>query len=186
LTIFAQAQKNSGFSTSIHYVGNLRNENVISNNFNGVLGLDFRYNFNEKLDKPIKVFLGIDFSLLKGRDAANSLTKVNYKNSILFNPYLGIEFNKISKKFKPNLAIGFGSMNSRFDTYSFLNYSPDFDPMINNSVREIKFSYNSISIAPEIRYFITPNLFSNINYKYIPFGNKVNVHLINFGVGYKF
>ena len=61
-----EVKKETKFQVGVHYVGNLRNENIISNGFNGVVGISGNYSVYQ--DETISVFGGLTIDYLQSRD----------------------------------------------------------------------------------------------------------------------
>ena len=88
-------KKETKFQVGIHYVGNLRNENIISDGFNGVVGISANYAFYQ--DEMISVFGGLNIDYLQSRD-------LFLQNDILiWNPNASVEVDAFKGKLKPLL-----------------------------------------------------------------------------------
>ena len=58
-----EVKKETKFQVGVHYVGNLRNENIISDGFNGVVGISGNYAVYK--DETISVFGGLSIDYLQ-------------------------------------------------------------------------------------------------------------------------
>jgi len=174
-------KEDNKFLVSLHYTGNLRNNNFIGDSYNGVLGLDARYTIVEKDFLSIQAGLGIDY--LKSRENSSQL---KMKDALIVNPNVGIEF-AVSKEFKPffNLGYSFFSAKYTISSAAFLVAS-QYDPLIQGGNVKGSFNYNSISINPGFRFFIDQKLYIQTDYKYLPIDSNLNVHLIAIGLGLNF
>lgn len=167
------------FQIGLHYVGNIRNNNVISDGFNGVVGISGNYAFYQ--DKLIALSGGINLDYLQSRDYF-------YPNDILiFNPNTSIEIDIFNGKLSPFLSIGYAFFSNKFE-FETSSFDP-FDPAFYQKKRKVNF--NGITINPGIKFNISELFFLEGNYKYFPvnstdFNEKLNVHSINFGLGIKF
>ena len=92
--LFAQEVtiKPTKFQVGVHYVGNLRNENIISDGFNGVVGISGNYAVYQ--DEMISVLGGLNIDYLQSRDFF-------LQNDILiWNPNASIEIDAFKGKLK--------------------------------------------------------------------------------------
>jgi opacity protein-like surface antigen len=172
-------KKTSKFQVGIHYVGNLRNENIISDGFNGVVGISANYEFYQ--DEMVSVFGGLNVDYLQTRDYF-------LQNDILiWNPNVSIEVDAFKGKLKPFLGFGYAFFSNDF-TYATGILDP-MDPAL--TVRETKLSFNGFTINPGLKYHVSDLLFILGSYKYFPVNSDdiegtANTHFINIGVGFKF
>ena len=60
------AIKENKFNISLHYIGNNRNNNFVSDNFNGIAGLDAKYKIYNNHNFSIQAGLGLDY--FEGRE----------------------------------------------------------------------------------------------------------------------
>lgn len=163
------------FLISLHYVGNIRNDNFIGDNYNGVLGIDARYNLIKEKSFSVEAGLGLDF--LNSRQSTNNL---NVKNALLINPNIGIVIDG-NKTFKPFFNLGYSFFTAKYTiSYSQL---PSFDPLIQQSNSTMSFDYNSISINPGFRLYFDNKVYVQTDYKYLPIGSNINAHLFALGFG---
>ncbi len=174
------SNKENKYSVSIHYTGNLRNNNFVSDNYNGIAGIDAKYNFYSNANFSLQGGLGIDY--FKAREIGNQL---DLKNSIMVNPNIGIvlEANKV---FQPFLNLGYSFFTAKYtiqQSYVFINPS---DPGFNTIPNTVKYNFDSVSINPGFRLFMDTNLYFQTDYKYLPIKSNINAHLISIGLGYTF
>jgi hypothetical protein len=183
LSIKSTSQEKMGtddnkFLISLHYVGNIRNDNFIGDNYNGVLGIDARYNLLKEKAFSVEAGLGLDF--LNSRQSPYNL---NVKNALLVNPNIGIVLDG-NKTFKPFLNLGYSFFTAKYTvSYSQL---PSFDPLIQQSNSTLSFNYNSVSINPGFRLYFDDKVYFQTDYKYLPIGSNINAHLIAIGFGMNF
>ena len=187
----AQAQeeivdtKNKPFSIGLHYTGNFRNDNLISDSYNGVFGCDARYTL---LTNDVLNFQGgLSIDYLNGRDFKQK-SSVEFNSAWVFNPNLGVEFNVKNTGFKPFFNLGYS-----FITYSYTIYGssfslfdpsdPAFTGMKQNKTNNNK---NSISLQPGARFYFKNKIYLETSYRYLPIEKNFNVHLFNLGLGYNF
>ena len=175
------SEKTKKFQVGIHYVGNLRNENIISDGFNGVVGISGNYSFYK--NETISLSAGLNLDYLQSRDYF-------YPNDILvWNPNLSIEADIFKSKLKPFFGLGYAFFSNKFkfdNPNGFNSYDPAFI-----QDRERKVSFNGITIYPGFRYHVSNLLFLEGSYKYYPvnssdFNGTANTHLINLGLGIQF
>jgi opacity protein-like surface antigen len=167
------------FQVGVHYVGNLRNNNIFSDGFNGILGISGNYTFHQ--NELIVLSGGINLDYLQTRNLFLE------KDILIWNPNVSIEVDIFKGKLKPFFGIGYAFFSNKveFDTPVF---DPS-DPAI--MTRETKFNFNGITINPGLKYHISSLLYIEGNYKYFPLNSgdlegTANIHLINLGVGFKF
>jgi opacity protein-like surface antigen len=183
--LFAQeieelVKKETKFQVGLHYVGNLRNENIVSNGFNGVVGISGNYTFYKNETIAVSAGLNIDYLQSRGYFYPNDI--------LIWNPNLSIEVDAFKGRLKPFLGIGYGFFSNKFmynDLVLFNPSDPAFGP------RERKVNFNGITINPGLKYHISYLIYLEASYKYYPVNSKdfdgtANVHLINFGLGFKF
>ena len=172
-------KKETKFQVGVHYVGNLRNENIISDGFNGVLGISGNYAVYQ--DELISVFGGLNIDYLQSRDFF-------LQNDILiWNPKASIEIDVFKSKLKPFFGVGYAFFSNNFKYVTGL--LDPMDPAI--TVREKKINFNGFTINPGLKYHISDLLFVEGSYKYFPVNSddiegKANTHFIYLGVGFKF
>lgn len=173
------------FLLSLHYVGNLRNKNYISNGYNGLIGLDAKYIFAEA--EKIKFQAGLNIDFLTGRKKENSFTHLDYKNTIIWNPNIGLETNLFNSNLKPFFNIGFSffTVKEVIPISSFLISNP-YDPAISTSNNEMKFNESGLTINPGLRYYFDKLIYLQADYKYLPLHKNLNTHFINIGIGCNF
>ncbi len=179
--LFAQEETNkpTKFQVRVLYVGNLRNENIISDGFNGVVGISGNYAVYQ--DEMISVFGGLNVDYLQTR---------NYflQNDILiWNPNISIEIDVFKSKLKPFFGVGYAFFSNNFKYVTGL--LDPMDPAI--TVREKKINFNGFTINPGLKYHVSDLLFVEGSYKYFPVNSddiegKANTHFIYLGVGFKF
>ena len=163
----------------IHYVGNLRNENIISDGFNGIIGISGNYAVYQ--DEIISVFGGLNIDYLQTRDYF-------LQNDILiWNPNASIEIDVFKGKLKPFFGLGYAFFSNDF---KFEN--PSFDPSDPAFMsRTTKLNFNGFTINPGLKYHVSDLLFMEGSYKYFPINSNDiegtgNTHFINLGLGFKF
>ena len=172
-------KKETKFQVGVHYVGNLRNENIISDGFNGVLGISGNYAVYQ--DEMISVFGGLTIDYLQSRD-------LFLQNDILiWNPNASVEVDAFKGKLKPFLGFGYAFFSNDFEYVTGI--SDPMDPAI--TVREKKLNFNGFTINPGMKYHVSDLLFVEGSYKYFPVNSddiegKANTHFIYLGVGFKF
>ena len=172
-------KKETKFQVGIHYVGNLRNENIISDGFNGVVGISANYAFYQ--DEMISVFGGLNIDYLQSRD-------LFLQNDILiWNPNASVEVDAFKGKLKPFLGFGYAFFSNDFEYVTGI--SDPMDPAI--TVREKKLNFNGFTINPGLKYHVSDLLFLEGSYKYFPINSSdidgnANTHLIYLGLGFKF
>lgn len=172
-------KKETKFQVGIHYVGNLRNENIISDGFNGVVGISSNYAVYQ--DEMISIFGGLNIDYLQTRDYF-------LQNDILiWNPNASIEIDAFKGKLKPYFGLGYAFFSNDF---KFENAS--FDPSdLAFMTRTTKLSFSGLTINPGLKYHVSDLVFIEGSYKYFPVNSKdingsSNTHFINLGLGFKF
>jgi len=179
---FSQESKilnNEKFSIGLHYVGNLRNENLISDNFNGTIGLDTKYVFAEKGVASFQGGITLDY--LQARN--EKYEGLDFKNTIIWNPNVGIELDVFKTGLKPFFNLGYSFFSVKY-TMQFASMIGE--PNFNQNPSDKKFNYSSLSINPGLRYHFKKSLFIETSYKYLPEDEKINIHFFNIGLGVKF
>lgn len=174
------SNKENKYSVSIHYTGNLRNHNFVSDNYNGIVGIDAKYNLYSTTDFSLQAGLGLDY--FKAREIGNQL---DLKNSLMINPNIGIVL-EVNKVFQPFLNLGYSFFTAKYyiqQSYVFIDPS---DPGFNTITNPVKYNFDSVSINPGYRLFMDDNLYFQIDYKYLPIKSNINAHLISIGLGYTF
>jgi hypothetical protein len=180
--LFAQEETNkpTKFQVGVHYVGNLRNENIISDGFNGVVGISGNYALYQ--DELISVFGGLNIDYLQSRDFF-------LQNDILiWNPNAIIEIDAFKGKLKPFFGIGYAFFSNKFE-YDGIGVFDPSDPAF--LPRERKVNFNGFTINPGLKFHFSDLLFVEGSYKYFPVNSDdvegtSNAHFINIGVGLKF
>ena len=171
--------KETKFQVGIHYVGNLRNENIISDGFNGVVGISANYAVYQ--DDMISVFGGLNIDYLQTRD-------LFLQNDILiWNPNASIEINAFKGKLRPFFGLGYAFFSNDFE-YENVIFDPS-DPAF--MTREKKLSFNGFTINPGMKYHLSDLLFIEGSYKYFAVNSNdidgtANTHFIYLGLGFKF
>ena len=171
--------KETKFQVGVHYVGNLRNENIISDGFNGVVGISANYAVYQ--DDMISVFGGLNIDYLQTRD-------LFLQNDILiWNPNASIEINAFKGKLRPFFGLGYAFFSNDFE-YENVIFDPS-DPAF--MTREKKLSFNGFTINPGMKYHLSDLLYIEGNYKYFAVNSNdidgtANTHFINLGLGFKF
>lgn len=171
---FSQSEKfmeDGNFLISVHYIGNIRNNNVISNDFNGIAGIDAKYNIIKS--KKINFQGGINIDYIQSRRIYSYKTT---KNTLLFNPNFGVEI-KVYKSLRPffNLGYNFIKITEKFK----FNTATNFDPSLFQSGSTLSNNFNSLSINLGIRILLSEQIFIQTDYKYLPFETNFNVHFLN-------
>ena len=172
-------KKETKFQVGVHYVGNLRNENIISDGFNGVAGISGNYAVYQ--DDMILVFGGLNIDYLQSRD-------LFLQNDILiWNPNASIEVDVFKGKLKPFFGLGYAFFSNDFKYVT--GVLDPMDPAI--TVRVKKLSFDGLTINPGLKYHVSDLLFIEGSYKYFPINSNdidgtANTHFINLGLGFKF
>jgi opacity protein-like surface antigen len=179
--LFAQEEVSepTKFQVGLHYVGNIRNNNIISDGFNGVIGVSGSYAVYQ--NEKVAITGGLTVDYLQSRD-------LFLQNDILiWNPNASIEADVFKGKLKPFFGLGFAFFSNDFKFATGV-FDP-MDPAI--TVREKKFNFNGLTINPGLKYHVSDLLFLEGSYKYFPvtssdFEGTANTHFITFGFGIKF
>jgi hypothetical protein len=174
-------QNDNNFLISLHYTGNSRNNNFVSDNYNGILGLNAHYVlFNNEL---ISVQGGLGLDYFQGRVIDN---QVDLKNRVMVNPNFGIEFNA-SKTFKPFFNLGYSFFSAKYVIKTTnLNLFDPMDPAFQARSFENTETYNSLSINPGFRLYFNDKIYFQTDYKYLPIESNINAHFLALGMGLKF
>jgi opacity protein-like surface antigen len=178
-------KKTSKFQLGVHYVGNLRNENNISDGYNGIVGISGNYTWYQK-DK-IALLGGVNLDYLQSRD----LFFIN--NPIVCNPNLSVELFFPKSRIVPYFSLGYAFFTAKFKVMPGL-FNPNdslnpFDPIVVEG-SDIKVSFNGFTLQPGVKILLSNVLFLEGSYKYFPAkSNEIsgtsNVHFITFGMGLK-
>lgn len=182
--LFAQEEVSepTKFQVGLHYVGNIRNNNIISDGFNGIIGISGSYAVYQNEKVAISGGLTVDY--LQSRD-------LFLPNDILiWNPNAAIEVNIFNGKVRPFLGIGYAFFYNKFKFDGFTIIDPN-DPAFGPR-NDKKLNFNGVTINPGLKYHISDLLFIEASYKYFPVnsnffeGDAANTHFITFGLGIKF
>lgn len=173
----------SKFSASLHYIGNLDNEFIINQEYNGIIGINANYAFYQNEIVAISGGLGIDYLQEKSDFFKN--------DGLLFNPNISIEVNAFKSKFRPFFTIGYSILSYKINLTTI-----NFDPIVFPQQTEESETMKGISINPGVRYHFNDLFFAEASYRYIGFdfsyvtGNTIaeiaNTHYIQIGLGVKF
>ncbi|WP_396170149.1 outer membrane beta-barrel protein [Flavobacterium sp.] len=175
------SNKENKYSVSIHYIGNLRNNNFVSDNYNGIAGIDAKYNLYSNADLSIQAGLGLDY--FKAREIGYQL---DLKNSLMINPNIGIVL-EVNKVFKPFFNLGYSFFTSKYNIQqSYINSFDPSDPAFITNLNTVKYNYDSVSINPGFRLFMDKSLYFQTDYKYLPVKTNFNLHLFTVGIGIQF
>ena len=175
------SNKENKYSVSIHYTGNLRNNNFVSDNYNGIAGIDAKYNLYSDAYFTLQGGLGIDY--FKAREIGYQL---ELKNSLMINPNIGIVL-EVNKVFKPFFNLGYSFFTAKFTIQqAYFNSFDPLDPAFMPITTTAKYNFDSVSINPGFRLFMDTNLYFQTDYKYLPIKSNINAHLISIGLGYTF
>ena len=172
-------KKETKFQVGVLYVGNLRNENIISDGFNGVVGISANYAFYQ--DEMVSFFGGLNIDYLQSRDFFLQ------NNILIWNPNASIEIDAFKGKLRPFLGLGYAFFSTDFE-YETASFDPS-DPAFMS--RETKLSFNGLTINPGLKYHVSDLLFVEGSYKYFPVNSNdidgtANTHFIYLGLGFKF
>ena len=174
-----EVKKERKFQVEVHYIGNLRNENIISDGFNGVVGISGNYAVYQ--DDLISVFGGLNIDYLQSRDFF-------LQNDILiWNPNVSVEVDVFKGKLKPFFGLGYAFFSSNFK-YENASFDPS-DPAF--MTVETKLNFKGLTINPGLKYHVSDLLFVEGSYKYFPVNSgdiegTANTHFIYLGLGFKF
>lgn len=183
ILLFAQEETNepTKFQVGLHYVGNIRNNNIISDGFNGVIGISGSYAVYQ--NEKVAITGGLTVDYLQSRD-------LFLPNDILiWNPNAAIEVNIFNGKVRPFLGIGYAFFSNKFEFDNPGLFDPNDPAFIQN--REMKLSFNGITIAPGVKIPLNDKIFLEGSYKYFPvnssnFEGNANTHFVTFGLGITF
>ncbi len=184
LSIKSNAQKkdkitDDKFMISLHYTGNIRNNNFVSDNYNGVLGVDMRYVLFKNENISLQGGLGLDY--FEAREIGN---QIDLKNKVIVNPNVGIEF-ELNKTFKPFFNLGYSFFTAKY-TINYIQLSP-YDPLIQPNLNSTQsYNFNSISINPGFRLFFNQKFYAQADYKFLPIQSNINGHILAIGLGINF
>ena len=168
------------FAVELHYLGNFRNKNFISDNYNGILGVDFRYKLAHT--EIIDFNGGLTLDYFQGRTAANSINNFDFSDMLAINPNGNVVFNIKNTNFKPFASLGFTFLRLKYKPVTRLIQLNSNDPAFSNTPIFTENS-TSLTIGAGFIYNFTDTYFFQTSYKYIPEKSNVNVHLINVGFG---
>lgn len=178
-------KKETKFQVGVHYVGNLRNGNNVSDGYNGILGISGNYTWYQKGN--IALLGGINMDYLHSRE----LFYIN--NPILWNPNLCMELLLSKSRFNPYLSVGYAFFNAKFRVMPGL-FNPNdslnpFDPLVSEG-SEITSPYQGVTLQPGFKYMLSKVFYLEGSFQYYPaksddFYGIANVHLVKLGVGVK-
>jgi hypothetical protein len=175
------SNKENKYSVSIHYTGNLRNNNFVSDNYNGTAGIDAKYNLYSDAYFTLQGGLGIDY--FKAREIGYQL---ELKNSLMINPNIGIVL-EVNKVFKPFFNLGYSFFTAKFTIQqAYFNSFDPLDPAFMPITTTAKYNFDSVSINPGFRLFMNDNLYFQADYRYLPVKTNFNLHLFTVGIGIQF
>ena len=178
--VFAQESTVSStkkIQLGIHYIGNLKNENLISDEFNGIIGIDAKYSIVN--DEVLNFYGGLTIDYLQNKDQFFT------KDAIILNPNVGIEYDVFKSNFRPFLNVGYAFFSTEFEYIK-----TNFDPIGPFEIASEKVNFSGITINPGFRIHTSDLFFLEASYKYYPvnskdFEGRANVHFINVGLGIK-
>ena len=161
----------------IHYVGNLKNENLISDEFKGLIGLDGRYSLIN--DDKLNFYSGLSLDYLQNKD------QFFKTDAIVINPNIGIEYDVFKSDIRPFVNFGYAFFSSKYEYFV-----TNFDPVAPLETAYEKVNFSGITINPGFRIHASDLIFLEFSYKYFPVNSKdfdgtANVHFINVGFGVK-
>jgi hypothetical protein len=178
-------KKASKFQLGVHYLGNLRNDNNISNGYNGIVGFSGSYTWYQS--DNIALLGGLNMNYLQSRELFFT------NNPIIWNPNLSIELLQPKSNFIPYLSVGYAFFNAKFKVMPGL-FNPNdslnpFDPLANDG-GEITANCKGITLQSGFKYMLSKGVFLEGSFQYFPaksndFDGIVNVHLVKIGVGIK-
>jgi opacity protein-like surface antigen len=176
------------FEIGMHYPLST-GDNFIVFAYDGLVGLDFRYQFADtKLISP-KVALSVDYFNYNFLDAVNG-------GAFVLKLKLIGEFNLVSlPKLKPYVSIGYSifttSLNAATTGFNF----GDPDPVIQPNGERFTDSQSGINYGFGVAYDLTEKFFVEVSADFIKLnlngntsGNRYNenIHTVNMGVGLRF
>mgnify|MGYP000850903521 FL=1 len=179
--LFAQEETNepTKFQVGLHYVGNIRNNNIISDGFNGIIGISGSYAVYQ--NENVAILGGLTLDYLQSRD-------LFLQNDILiWNPNASIEVDIFKGKLKPFFGLGYAFFSNDFKFATGV-FDP-MDPAI--TLREKKLNFKGLTINPGLKYYVSDLLFLEGSYRYFnvtsnDFEDSANTHFITLGFGIKF
>lgn len=157
------------FSIGLHYPGIVNTSGFFSANYKGIVGFDSQYSFFS--NDNINLNAGISLDYLKEKE--NFL----FKDLLVFNPNVGLEFKLINSGFKPFLNLGYGFFSSKTEFKSLNIYNPSDTFFLADFTEK----FNGITINPGLKYSITSTFFLNVNYKFFKFNSKGGLNNLVFG-----
>lgn len=164
------------FSFGIHYINNIKNENYFTTNYSGVIGIDARYDLIKK--EKYSFYGGITIDYFKEKKTKDYYS-FDYKNTLMWNPNFGIDYDIFKSKLRPFFNFGFVFYTVKYDVKMLTPYFSD--PLVVSNVT-IKDNNATLSFQPGLRYK-DKNWFLETSYKYVPEGRNVNIHLFTIGGG---
>lgn len=173
------AIKENKFNLSLHYFGNNRNNNFVSDNFNGIAGLDAKYKIYNNHNFSIQAGLGFDY--FEGRE---NDYQFKLENSLMITPNIGI-FLEGNKVFHPFINLGFSLFTAKYQPQQSSVFDP-FDPIFGPTPSSLSYNFDSFSINPGLQLYINEKIYFQTDYKYLPIESNINVHLISIGFGFSF
>ena len=173
------AIKDDKFNISLHYIGNNRNNNFVSENFNGIAGLDAKYKIYNNPNFSIQAGLGLDYFEARENDYQFKL-----ENSLMITPNIGI-FLEGNKVFHPFINFGFSLFTAKYQLQQSSIFDP-FDPIFGPIPASLSYNYDSFFINPGLQLYINEKIYFQTDYKYLPIESNINVHLISIGLGFSF
>ena len=173
------AIKENKFNISLHYFGNNRNNNFVSENFNGIAGLDAKYKIYNNHNFSIQAGLGLDY--FEGRE---NDYQFKLENSLMITPNIGI-FLEGNKVFHPFINLGFSLFTAKYQPQQSSVFDP-FDPIFGPTPSSLSYNFDSFSINPGLQLYINEKIYFQTDYKYLPIESNINVHLISIGFGFSF
>ena len=173
------AIKENKFNISLHYFGNNRNNNFVSENFNGIAGLDAKYKIYNNHNFSIQAGLGLDY--FEGRE---NDYQFKLENSLMITPNIGI-FLEGNKVFHPFINLGFSLFTAKYQPQQSSVFDP-FDPIFGPTPSSLSYNFDSFSINPGLQLYINEKIYFQTDYKYLPIESNINVHLFSIGFGLNF
>ena len=173
------AIKENKFNISLHYFGNNRNNNFVSENFNGIAGLDTKYKIYNNHNFSIQAGLGLDY--FEGRE---NDYQFKLENSLMITPNIGI-FLEGNKVFHPFINLGFSLFTAKYQPQQSSVFDP-FDPIFGPTPSSLSYNFDSFSINPGLQLYINEKIYFQTDYKYLPIESNINVHLFSIGFGLNF
>jgi opacity protein-like surface antigen len=185
MTVFSQVESkktDESFLVGLHYVNNSSNNNLLSENYNGVIGVDLKYKL--VTTKIITLHPGLSFDFLTG--SGSNQFGLKYNSMTILNPNIGVELDVFKSNFRPFVSLGYAFVNYSYDIKftSIQNFDPAF--AASNTMKKVKYSENNFSLQPGFRYHFKKLIYLETSYKYLPIDKNVNLHLFNIGLGLRF